>query len=421
MPLPYNRALAPKKPRKTEGGFIGVDWLLVAGVALSPVTAISLGPLNIGEWAVLLWCMVHWAAVRPSTILSELDVIWWCVFFSLIGIGTFVGVHVSSDSTDPTQLLTWTYFAIVYTSITTILEGRPREDLEAILSRLGIFSLALHSGLLAYSLLVSPTLAGVDLWYEDTRFAGGGNNPHYVALVVLVSLFIVARLIARERSPSRRLLLLILSVGGCSVAWATGSTTILAATVVSLGCLLLVYLFTAKRMGMAWVLFSGTLILGALQFERLVTIVVEIIEGDPNGLGRIIIWSSYQETFITSPLIGLGPGTHALDGRVEYHNVFIEIAAMSGVAGLVMFLWFLFRVICDATKVDPLLAGPVLAVVFYGIGGFSARRLVFWVVMGLVVVLSREVKKSDSVVECRSRPDTLTAAARRSTHGRDSQ
>lgn len=396
---------------KASGSITRLDWFLIAGIVLSPVTSVGLGPLNAGEWLVFIWCVLILIAFRKTTFIARFDLLWWLLFFCALFLGTIVGINLTPDQTSVEQIFTWFYFCLVFITIVTEFSTRSKSNIEGVLSRIGLWTIAVHVGLLAYSYIVSATIFGIELWYGDARFAGGGDNPHYLSLVVLVAIFIVFRLFCRQQNLGGKAVLLAFLGGGVWVAWATASTTLLTSALATVGCLLALYLVQARRIGLLWCMIASLVIFGLFQFSSLIQLARDVISSDPNGEGRVSLWLSFFSDFDLSRLLGLGPGTHGMGGTMEYHNLYLEFAAMSGVVGFILLFILLIYAVFGAAKIDILLSGPLLALAFYGFGGFSGRRLVFWVILALIIALYRKFDdQSDELCEqnaCALTPDNV--------------
>ncbi len=99
-----------------------------------------------------------------------------------------------------------------------------------------------------------------------------------------------------------------------------------------------------------------------------------------------------------NPIFGLGPGGHAYDGTMEFHNTYLEILAMTGVVGFFIFAKFSLR-IYRVLKSDYTLYLIVLPLYAYGLAGFSMRRLVYWNLIVLAVVLAQKKGKGENLVK----------------------
>src|SRR5690625_3525018 len=130
MPKASGKPRIRCEPPSTREDNIRLGWLLVLGVAFSPVTTIALGPLNPGEWLVLLWCILTILGWRRNTVIQLFDVVWWLLFLAAILLGTLVGNHATPHQTSIDQLLTWAYFCLVFITITTGLSYWSRCDVE---------------------------------------------------------------------------------------------------------------------------------------------------------------------------------------------------------------------------------------------------------------------------------------------------
>jgi len=118
---------------------------------------------------------------------------------------------------------------------------------------------------------------------------------------------------------------------------------------------------------------------------------------------RVDLWEDAMRVFDTSPIIGTGFNTYSYMGRVgiykDTHNYFVKVLVETGVVGLLLFLWLLFRLwwvglVMHWRAADPLvrslglgLAGWVVCVV---VANFFGDRWSFlqvngymWVIAGL--------------------------------------
>ena len=109
------------------------------------------------------------------------------------------------------------------------------------------------------------------------------------------------------------------------------------------------------------------------------------LEDDSNGVGRLEIFSSFGESFMRSPLFGLGPGTHANGGSIEFHNTYLEVLVATGVVGFVFFVVYTVRCIKKMWKADWTTIPIIVSLYAYSLAGFAMRRLAYWGVLILTM------------------------------------
>ena len=131
-------------------------------------------------------------------------------------------------------------------------------------------------------------------------------------------------------------------------------------------------------------------IIVSLLYIDIYTGILEWIKLDPNGLGRFDIFSTIFLPFSKSPLVGLGPGGHAYGGIMEFHNTYLEILAMGGILGLLIFIIYSIKIF-NTLKTDYRLVFIILPLYMYGVAGFAMRRLVYWSILMIVIVFAEKL------------------------------
>ena len=124
--------------------------------------------------------------------------------------------------------------------------------------------------------------------------------------------------------------------------------------------------------------------------------VVSWIEDDPNGQGRFVLFASFPTAFFKSPIIGLGPGTHARNGVMEFHNSYLEFISMAGLLGAGVFIILSVRLFKTAFN-SPLSLGVLVSGYMFGVSGFGARRLVYWVLVVLCYELASKLNNKVTI------------------------
>jgi O-antigen ligase len=130
-----------------------------------------------------------------------------------------------------------------------------------------------------------------------------------------------------------------------------------------------------------------------LTFDKLWSLFYNWIASDSNGLGRFRIFASYPETFWKSPVFGLGPGVHGLNGTIEFHNTYLEVLAMSGMAGGIVFVLFTLNA-WKEVRWSPFTLGMFVTLYVFGLAGFGMRRLVFWIILSIICVYGKRQRRN---------------------------
>ena len=364
------------------------DWVLIVGITLSPMNELRIWKIGPGELLLMIWALRFLKDifnVSTTNILGR----FWFLFLPVISAGAIFCRLFYPDESDISGLLTYAYFAFISVGIYAGVRKMSAAHIRKLLLAIGIVVPCWFMFLYLYSRR-HLTFLGAHLWYRRVRYSGGANNPHQIAVTISSVVFIdIIQIFDRKVSLPRKILPLVCVVFCFIMARATKSSTLVVAVIIALG-LFIYYLIvrSLESRRQRWVAFSVIVIIGALTVgifrDYLYEMVYEWIADDPNGLERIDIFSSITITLRKNWIFGLGPGNHAMDGYMEYHNSYLEILAMSGFVGLTVFTFYSVKFF-KGLLVDPAYIFVIAPVYFYGLAGFSMRRMIFWVVSAILI------------------------------------
>lgn len=374
------------------------DWILVIGTVISPMTEFRVWKVGPGEALVMLWCIRYFGKFF-SLSLKDLLPRFWILYLPVIALGTGFCMLAYRTEASPSGLLTFFYFALISCLIYVGLSDRSAEQIKRIIYLVGILTGVWYLYLYYYSRYISYYFHGVRLWYGGVRFSGGATNPHQLATLVGAALFInIIHLADRSRTVKEKIIPAISAAMCLFVAIQINSSTLVVTIIVTLSLFLYhLSLNHLQTRSQKWIATSVLLIVFSVLIgifrEKLFDYVFEWIESDANGRGRFDIFASIGGTLRKNWLFGLGPGMHGLDGTIEYHNAYLEILAMGGIVGLGIFIVFSIRLF-QLLMTEPAILYTVIPLYAYGLGGFSMRRLCFWIIVSMTAVYSARKKQA---------------------------
>lgn len=363
------------------------------------MTGWRFGKLGPGELMLFTWAIASFiVSVRSRQSGSSANnvasatthLLYWLSFLSIIALATLLQTGRSA-SQDISNIITWVFLGFISVSIAYFLRARSPRDIEAIVSRIASATAVWYGCLYVYSKTLSSTFLGAPLWYGDIRFSGGGTNPHQVALLlVAVTQIFLYRVLSPGMSPISAFQRAT-AVGGFVVSLAltfeTQSETAYYASLLA-SLLSVLIAISSKLQAHTSIVFWSVVIVSVAAFESsLRHALTDFVESDPNGLGRIELWRTVTSALDQNQAIGLGPGAHANEGVNDFHSTYFDILAMSGLLGFGLFMGYSVLLLWKSSRVPLLL--PILASLYlYGISGFAARRLPFWTILMLSVLLA---------------------------------
>ena len=365
------------------------DWLRIIGFCLAPMTGLRVWKVGPAEVLCLLWGARF--LIRSSYKMTDL-LKFLVGFIAAMLIGSLIGYIVARNELRPTGLLTWFYLAVIAVAMENGLTKNRVEYNEKLFSVLTECAVLFQLFLYIYSETVSKTFLGAPLWYHGVRYAGGGTNPHQVAVVLCGVMFVFARNIVKKR---RIVISLAMIAAAVFLLEKTKSSTGILSVVLAL--LVLIFLritnisSTKRRFQMLFLTLLVMSFILLLTYSRIFDYVKNWVEDDANGMGRLSIFSSFGKSFWKDPFFGLGPGVHGSDGTIEFHNTYLEILACSGAIGGVFFVLYTIRCIRKLWNADWTLIPIIVSIYAYGIAGFAMRRLAYWCVMVFVTVIAKQL------------------------------
>jgi O-antigen ligase len=265
------------------------------------------------------------------------------------------------------------------------------------LARVSIIGIAWYAFLYVFSVAVSSTFLGAPLMFGSVRFTGGAENPHQLAIFLMLAASSCIRLAVRNQAKGKKSWYVALALVAVLIAVQTRSDTYTAA--LSAGAFVLLLFLLSRivgnpvtRVALVFLGLSSLLLFLLFSQSRVTAVVANWLEGSTGGEGRLFLWQSFIYSLERSPLFGLGPGSHAEVagiGLLEFHNSYLDIAAMAGFAGLAVFLIFLAYILRQMIRSDPSLLIIAVPLLVYATAGFAVRRTLFWGFMTLLLLAAR--------------------------------
>ncbi|MBQ1820389.1 MAG: O-antigen ligase family protein [Clostridia bacterium] len=368
------------------------DLLLVFGAVLSPMTGLRIWKIGPAEVLCLIWALRY---VSMKRLVLDEHARFFILFLIGMFLGTLVCIVVAPEELNTEGWATWIYLAF----ISCVLLKRIRKNsleynikLFDVICRLCVLW---YLFLYGYSLLVGRVFLGAPLWYHNLRYSGGGTNPHQVAVMLCGIAFWFS-----GRALQGKSFLLNTLFFGITVYLETQTRSSTGLAAIFLASLVLLVIVTVQRVKhkrnraiiITLEIAAGVLI--AVIFYRVIyQMVYEWIADDSNGIGRFYIWSSFRNVLRKSPVFGLGPGEHTLTqlGELqELHNTYLEIYAASGLLGFFAFVILSIRVFRTVARGNLAMLPILISMYMYNFAGFSMRRLVYWVIITFVFVISEQ-------------------------------
>lgn len=385
------RESADKSMIETRQNIKRWDYLLICGTCLAPMTGLRVWKIGPAELLCFLWCLkgISFRIYHKR----ELYLFFRTFLFSML-MGTFICILVSPAELARGDWATWLFLTFVALSLYEKLSLNKLSYNEKLLYTISVLSSFWYLFLYYYSLKISRSFLGVPLWFRGVRFAGGGNNPHQLAVLMCGIFFGLARRIVIQ---PRNIVCWVAMSGSAFLVYQTASSTGMLSLFSGLLALIIILSITSSRSKKTRIivaffeLFIGILVI-AILYDRIYGLTYNWIASDKNGLGRLAIFSEIGKAFVKSPIFGLGPGAHSNDGYMpkEFHNTYLEILAATGIVGSISFI----KLTTSTVKklfADPMLIPILVAMYTYGLAGFAMRRLAYWVLFVFILVLSEKI------------------------------
>lgn len=385
-----------------KNGVALFDYLLILGLVLAPMTELRVWKVGPSELLCMLWSTKYIRGFFEGGLKHYL-IRFWLLFYLTITAGMlYCLIFYPRESSGLDGLFTW--FFMLYISL-GVYAGMKKHTLSGILQILEtvvILSAIWYFLLLMYSQRVSTHFFGARLWYARVRYTGGGSNPHQMAILSLGLMFVSFYFLCRVKMGlPRKILHLVCMFAHLYYLFLTRSTTawMAMAAAYALGFVLLMLMLkrgVRDRQVSVIILSVLALLLVAVASAQLYERFYNWVAKDPNGLHRFKLFAYVLDPLSKNFLFGLGDGTHSNDGISEFHNSYLEIIGMSGLIGVIIFVLFTYRLIKNLWH-DPFLLLLPFAYYIYGFAGFGLRRLPYWVLTVMMIVISEKLPRREGL------------------------
>ena len=360
------------------------------------MTGLRISKVGPAELLVLVWILLNMKNIVKLKI-NNYNTVFWFVFMFLLSVGSGYGIIFYPNQVSITQLITWLYLMIISLGIYQVFKLKKVTYSTNFLKKLVIVTILWYFFLYLYSLIINNTFLGAPLWYGTDRFSGGADNPHQIAVLLVALTPLILKYMSAAKSIKYKIYYFVLFIIAIFLGFETKASTLQLSIFISIAFLLIMKIMNLNKnkrnkilmLVILLFIFSGSIM---LLYEKIMNFIYIWITNDPNGLGRFEIFSTITDTLEKNWIFGLGPGTHAFYGYEEFHNTYLEIIAMSGIIGMLNFIWYTikkFRIY----SVDIYFVSSTIALYVYGLAGFSMRRLIYWSIIMLMLAISENKEK----------------------------
>ena len=375
--------------------------LLILGLLLAPLTSLRVWKIGPGELFLFVWSLL--VLLRRKKIVFNLLTRFWYIFLMLLSVGTFFGnLLITERGIEISQPFTYLFFTLFITSLVVFFDSNNISY--SILKKVYWADFFFFSFLFFYGTFIAPSILGMDLWFGAVRFTGGALNPHQFAYtsgpMIIAGLYLASVM----RSIPKKIVLYLSIIPFIMMSLATQSATLEAVFLIEF--IMLVFLSISdsklpeKRTKKRIFVFSFIIIFVLIFSQELYSQFLSFVQSDPNGPGRFELWRMSFNTWKISPIFGLGffGSVSAETGRLtESHNTYFELLLNSGLIGLSLYLFFIYK-LSKFTVRNKYALLMILFFVLYGFGGYSFRRVYMWyitITAYYLVLPTSEISKSN--------------------------
>jgi O-antigen ligase len=378
------------------------------GVALAATTAtqLRLGPVGPGELMLVAWLAFRFAALMVQRTVfvprEARPLLWfWCAVPAFLAAGwlakIFIGIPQQNAALYDTFAFTFTAVTIVAFLLERDLRARVRTAAAAML-----LTAVVPNTLLVALSVAGPGTGPVKVWY-GLRLSGWAVNPNQLALLMLAMPLIALQLRSDSGTPRRRMAWLAVAGVATLLGFATLSDSLILAWTLGGAVLVCVAFVRAASVNTGNVVREGivrvvipVMVMGAaiVVAPRIVAKVTEeasALSGSTQGSDRFHIWALGFEAFQSSPVVGLGPGSHAGHDKpfegFESHNTYLDWSTSTGIAGLTAYLallaWAGANALRDRSHLRLIL---LLSLMLFSTFHYVMRQPTFWFTLLVVAV-----------------------------------
>ena len=262
---------------------------------------------------------------------------------------------------------------------------------------------------IALLVLAIPPIANAGLWvlaksavWENSgilwhrwRYRGWATNPNQTALTMVVVPFVCLHLFRQEKTFSRKAGLLAVVGAALLVGRFVDSQAFYAAVLA--GTIAVAYNYLGNAAGLrsyrAFIHIAAACMAIVAVFAS-ISLLPELMERDYEVRTRVRLFTHGVDAVVSSPLLGLGPGSYSgLTGPFQHeesHNIFVELACGCGMLGLTLFLLFLSCLGLSMYRCGQVgLLGALTALLAFGQFHQILRHPYFWFCLIALTWLSR--------------------------------
>jgi hypothetical protein len=390
-----------------------LDWLLIWGLILAPMTALRIYKFGPGEILLIAWMLgVLVENKKSSETRGRLSIklnsisIYQVANLVFMFVGMMVNFLLYQELKGIGAIFTFffshTFMLLFVVQLFRYLETRSVVNINRLLRKLVICGAVSYGILFFYAEYISNSLFGYYLWMgKHYRFRGFSFNPHQIAMITCAGVFLSLYLLGETSSKKQKILYAIVTGIWFWISLSTKSDTMTLCYVICLAYILFMKFVkigkekksSGYRDYLILVLFG---IMSALIISPvLYGLLSDFISSAGNGLGRLTLWRDAFGQLIEKPLgflVGLGPGGNTghimpTGSEAEAHNTYVQLCLNSGVLICLFHIYTIVGIIKKPYYKNVYLVSAVLFFLLYGIGGNMNRRVLVWFTYAICAIL----------------------------------
>lgn len=373
--------------------------LIAISLFFAPYTALRVFQIGISEFMILILFGLALFSRRVRLILNLRDRFiftrFWLyfLFFSFLGFAYnyFFMAFPSGDlSSTLFDLAAYLFVFMCCLSLESLFgKGPIKLDFEGLFKSVFVFS----STVLLFFFIISSRIHGSIFGFSLNYFGAFrpfATNIHHVSMFVAPLPFLGLKCILNSKHWYSKVILFGLVISSIIIGINTRSAKIILAFYMGFFAFLISeillnrHLKSVRRVLLLILVVQG-LLLGMFFWDNIYSQVLSFFgEVDLSG-ARYVIYTGSLEKSLNSPIVGYGPGAHAvgIGGYfVDAHQTFLTALLQAGILGVIIYGVLMIRILTKCIN-DPFILGAYFSILLYSIGGDIMRRLPMWLFLVL--------------------------------------